>query len=131
MLPQALRRLQRAKRLQWRNIEQDEVAGSISILRKLKSAFVKRAKQVDALHEYISKSPYPVILCGDFNDTPTSYTYHTVRGGLRDAFVDSGTGMSGTYAGKLPSFRIDYILYDKKFKSFKIFFSNFFPKYLG
>jgi len=85
---------------------------------KLKLAFIKRAKQADELSELIKESPYKVILCGDFNDTPVSYTYHTVVGDLKDAFVESGKGVGNSYLGKLPSFRIDYILHSDAFDSY-------------
>lgn len=85
---------------------------------KFKDALVKRAEQAATLREHISQSPYPVIVCGDFNDTPVSFTYHTVKGDLEDSFTQSGTGTANTYNGKLPSFRIDYILYSPKFTSY-------------
>ena len=55
-------------------------------------------------------SPYPVILTGDFNDTPASFAYRRVTHGLRDAFVEKGSGTSGTYDRLFNMFRIDYIL---------------------
>jgi endonuclease/exonuclease/phosphatase family metal-dependent hydrolase len=100
------------------NVEEDEVDRSVSIIRRLKRAFIKRAKQVEVLHQYIVQSPYPVILCGDFNDTPSSYTYSILSDGLKDAFRESGSGFGKTYAGAFPSFRIDYILHDHSFDSY-------------
>lgn len=99
---------------------------------KLKQAFIKRAEQAETLHGLINSSPYDVIVCGDFNDTPVSYTYHTVSQGLEDAFVKSGSGIENTYMGKLPSFRIDYILHSPGFESFnfhvdKIEYSDHYP----
>ena len=85
---------------------------------KFKEAVIKRAEQVESLRRSINKSPYPVIVCGDFNDTPVSYTYHTVKGNLKDSFTESGKGTANTYNGKLPSFRIDYILYSPIFTSY-------------
>jgi len=85
---------------------------------KLKHAFQLRAKQVREIRKYIDNSPYPVIVCGDFNDTPVSYSYHKMRGSLEDAFVCSGAGFGRTYIGKLPSFRIDYIFHSNTFKSY-------------
>ncbi|MGQ8338075.1 endonuclease/exonuclease/phosphatase family protein [Sunxiuqinia sp. A32] len=85
---------------------------------KLKHAFIKRAEQADTLSQLIKLSPYKVILCGDFNDTPVSYTYHKVIGDLKDAFVESGSGVGNSYLGKLPSFRIDYILHSEDFDSY-------------
>ncbi len=99
---------------------------------KLKQAFIKRSEQADKLNEHINKSPYPVIVCGDFNDTPVSYTYQTVRGNLNDAFVESGSGIGNTYIGKLPSFRIDYIFFSDHFKGYnfkvdEVDFSDHYP----
>jgi endonuclease/exonuclease/phosphatase family metal-dependent hydrolase len=99
---------------------------------KLIVGFKLRAVQAREVAEHIRKSPYPVIVCGDFNDTPVSYAYRTVRGELKDAFVESGWGISNTYNGVLPSFRIDYILYDQKFvsgnyKRDKVYLSDHFP----
>jgi endonuclease/exonuclease/phosphatase family metal-dependent hydrolase len=85
---------------------------------KYRDAVKMRAKQARVIHEKISSSPYPVIVCGDFNDPPSSYSYQKVRGDLVDSFVDSGRGIGRTYVGKLPSFRIDYILHSDTFDSY-------------
>ena len=82
----------------------------LSIGKRLKNSFVKRAEQVEAIKTHINKSPYPIILCGDFNDTPSSYAYHQLSKGLKDAFVEKGRGLGRSYNGKFPSLRIDYIL---------------------
>ncbi len=95
----------------------DEIEKSKNILRRLKRAFVKRASQADIISTHINNCNYKIILCGDFNDTPASYVYHTVSRGLKDAFVESGNGFEQTYTGKFPRFRIDYILHSKQFKS--------------
>jgi len=95
----------------------DEMEKSKNILRRLKRAFVKRAIQADAIAAHIERCRYKVIVCGDFNDTPASYVYHTVRGNLKDAYIESGSGFEQTYAGKFPRFRIDYILHSKEFTS--------------
>lgn len=88
------------------------------IVAKLKFAFKERAKQAEYLKSKMDESPYKLIVCGDFNDSPMSYSYKTIQKGLKDAFVESGFGMSRTYIGKMPSFRIDYILHDKSWKSY-------------
>ncbi len=95
----------------------DEVENSKSILRRIKRAFVKRAKQADAISAHITACPYKIILCGDFNDTPASYVYRTIKGNLRDAFMESGSGFEQTYAGTFPRFRIDYIFHSNSFTS--------------
>ncbi len=85
---------------------------------KLSTAFDQRARQAEKIGRYIANSPYPAIVCGDFNDTPVSYVYRIMRSTLKDAFVESGRGVGGTYNGPLPSFRIDFIFHDKAFKSY-------------
>ncbi len=96
---------------------QNEVEESKNILRRIKRAFVKRALQADVIALHIANCKYKVIVCGDFNDTPASYVYNTIRGDLKDAFIESGSGFEQTYAGKFPRFRIDYILHSEEFTS--------------
>ncbi len=99
---------------------------------KLISAFSIRAFQARKVSEHIKKCPYPVVVCGDFNDTPCSYTYRKVLGNLKDAFIESGFGISNTYHGILPSFRIDYIFHSKEFHSYnyirnRVIYSDHYP----
>ena len=102
-----------------KDMETQDVEHSKSILNRLKFAFIKRAQQTDLINASISSSPFPVIVCGDFNDTPASYTRNKIAANLSDAFVESGNGFGRTYIGKFPSFRIDYILYSKEYKAYK------------
>ena len=99
---------------------------------RLKAGFVKRSVQAQKVKELINKSVHPVIVAGDFNDTPVSYTYRKIRHGLRDSFVEAGYGAGFTYRGNYPSNRIDYILFDdrlacKKFEILKVRFSDHYP----
>jgi len=87
------------------------------ISKKMIIAFSIRARQARTVAAHIRKCPYPVIVCGDFNDTPLSYTYHIIGKELNDAFAEAGFGFSNTYNGLLPSFRIDYILYNYRIKA--------------
>ena len=92
---------------------------SIRILKKIKRGFAKRSVQVDTIANHIKLSPYKTIVCGDFNDTPCSYTYKQISNLLDDAFVSSGKGRGNTMViNRLLSFRIDYIFHDKSFKSY-------------
>jgi endonuclease/exonuclease/phosphatase family metal-dependent hydrolase len=92
--------------------------GLKNISRKLNRAFTQRSTQAESIARHINNSPYPVIVCGDFNDTPVSYVYRTMRANLKDAFRESGVGFGGTYNGRLPSFRIDYIFHSPQFDSY-------------
>ena len=88
---------------------------SRTILGKLKRAYQFRGSQADLVQEKIKESPYPVIICGDFNDVPNSYTYFTIKGNLQDAFLKAAGGFGRTFQYISPTLRIDYILADKKF----------------
>ncbi|MFI5163613.1 MAG: endonuclease/exonuclease/phosphatase family protein [Bacteroidia bacterium] len=96
--------------------EDIEIA-SKNILRRVKRAFVKRATQTEKILAHINSCKYPVIICGDFNDTPFSYTYHSFAEKYQDAFMESGNGIGNTYLGDFPSYRIDYIFHSKNFTS--------------
>ena len=78
---------------------------------KIRDAYIKRAFQAELLSRHIKNSPYPVIVCGDFNDTPFSYSYYRLSRNLKDAFIESGSGIGSTYRQNFAPIRIDYILY--------------------
>lgn len=103
-----------------------------SISASLRQGFARRADQAQKVKERINRSPYPVIVAGDFNDTPVSYSYRKIRKGLNDAFVKAGYGAGFTYKGNYPPNRIDYILYGDEFDCTwfeirKIRFSDHYP----
>lgn len=77
----------------------------------------ERNHQVQLLAEAIASSPYPVILCGDLNDTPISYAYRKLTGKLKDCFLEAGNGWGGTYQPSNNLFRIDYTLCSPELKS--------------
>ncbi len=72
-----------------------------------------RALQAQELVRRMEESPYPVIVAGDFNDTPMSYAMHALRGSrAEDTFAASSFGPGGTHLGAIPGLRIDGILAD-------------------
>jgi len=96
---------------------------SRNIFGKMRYAFVLRGIQADLIREEIGKSPYPVVLCGDLNDVPSSYAYVTTRGDMKDAFLEKGVGLGKTFmSGRsqfltwLPTLRIDYLFLDPSLK---------------
>jgi len=107
--------------------------GTMKIMIKLRKAYELRAKQADNLRSSIKSSPYPVLVCGDLNDTPSSYSYQVLNRGLKDSFKKAGNGLFGnTYRGNFPSFRIDYVLFDEKFEAYNyekynIYLSDHYP----
>ena len=86
------------------------------MIRRLTDSNILRAPQVDTLAQMVASSPYPAIVCGDFNDTPVSYTYRTITRNLRDAFCWAGRGYSHTYRGFFDMLRIDYVLCGEEFE---------------
>ncbi len=80
------------------------------ILSRLTENYVIRAAQADSLAARIASSPYPVIVCGDFNDTPASWAYRRISRGLDDSFRQAGKGYGYTYRGFFDFLRIDYML---------------------
>lgn len=95
------------------------------IFKRLTPAFKKRALQAQLISKEIKETGNPyVIVCGDFNDTPISYTRHKIKGDLKDAFVESGKGMGITYNKYRFLFRIDYILHSRNMKSYNTTVGN-------
>lgn len=86
------------------------------ILGRYKKYNIRRADQADMVSNHIKNSPHPVIVCGDLNDTPQSYTYKTISNNLNDAFIEEGFGLGVTFGGNIPGLRIDYILADPSLK---------------
>ena len=86
---------------------------------KLGTAFLIRAEQAEIVAEEIqnSKGDY-MIICGDFNDTPISYAYQTVKGSMIDAFAESGNGLGITCNQNYLWFRIDHIIHSPNMKAY-------------
>ncbi len=86
------------------------------LIKKLSEGMAARAVHVDSIHKYIeAHRHYPIIICGDFNDTPISYARHTVAQGLTDCFVESGCGLGISFNRKGFLFRIDHIMCSSHF----------------
>ena len=56
-------------------------------------------------------------MVGDFNDTPVSYTYKKMRGGLEDPFINAGNGFAYTYNRLFSMLRIDYVFHSPLFET--------------
>lgn len=65
----------------------------------------------EELKPLVEESSVPLIIAGDFNDTPASYIYQQATDLLSDPYVEQGRGFGTTYHGPYPAFRIDYILH--------------------
>lgn len=87
------------------------------LMLKLDKAAKIRAQQAEHLSKVIADCGDRIIVCGDFNDTPMSYIYHTIRGNMKDAYVETGFGPGITYHENGFWFRIDHLLYGKAFRA--------------
>lgn len=103
------------------------------INRKLETARKLRIKQAQEVKREIRQSPHPVIVTGDFNSTPLSYTYQKIKFGLRDCFLESSFGRLGhTFEKYHLGIRIDYILCSRRLKPIRceverVRFSDHYP----
>jgi endonuclease/exonuclease/phosphatase family metal-dependent hydrolase len=86
------------------------------MLRRMSSSFTSQQKQAEIIKKHKADCSYPLIICGDLNNSPFSFVYRSVKGDLNDAFEESGSGFGSTYNFKYFPARIDYIFTDKKFE---------------
>jgi endonuclease/exonuclease/phosphatase family metal-dependent hydrolase len=77
--------------------------------KRVSRAFEMQQNQVEAILEHKSKTKHPVILSGDFNNTPFSYSYRKLKDGMQDAFRERGNGLGTTFKFEKYPMRIDYI----------------------
>lgn len=112
-----------------KEIKKESLSGiekaSARLTEEMEINYVKRAFQANYISNQIDKSPYPTVLCGDFNSIPSSYAYRTVKGKrLIDGFQTSGHGYMYTYKYFKHLFRIDYIFTTNEFKGLDYYSSN-------
>lgn len=99
---------------------QNVSSGARVLLKKLAEASVIRSKQADALLETLKDlKGKKVVLCGDLNDSPISYTHHRLCEELKDAFVESGNGVGVSYNKNRLYFRIDHIFVSRNLSAYQ------------
>lgn len=99
---------------------------------KMKDTFIKRSQQVGKIMDDINRSSKLTIICGDFNDTPMSYTYHTLAKHRKDTFKEAGKGFGASFVPVWPLLRIDYLIVPQEAECLthtvhKISFSDHYP----
>lgn len=83
-----------------------------SIGRKLRISTQRRKIDTAILRDVISDIEGPLIICGDMNDVPESYSYRLLRGDdLHDAFTETCFGPRITYNQHMFWFHLDHIFY--------------------
>lgn len=80
---------------------------------------IRRAEQARQISSLVNATEYPLIICGDFNDTPGTFTYETLKGGLKDGFKTAGEGYGATYRGFHNLLRIDYLFHSALLEGIK------------
>ena len=90
--------------------------------RKLGRSGALRAVQVDSVAAYVAgHCDRPLILCGDFNESPVSYSHYSLTRHLRDAYAATATGPGVTYHEADLYFRLDNILCSKHWKPYSAY----------
>lgn len=108
------------------NIETINQGKSQKLLHRISKAFKQQQQQAEIIKEHKKDCPYPIIICGDMNNSAFSYVYRNIKGSLNDTFEEAGVGFGATYKFRYYPARIDYIFADntmkvKKFESFSDF----------
>jgi len=93
------------------NISKDKLSKiSHKLSNKMRTAFLVREKQAEIVAQTIKETTYPLIVCGDFNDVPQSYTYSKISKNLTDMLLEGNLGYNYTYYKHGMFVRIDNIL---------------------
>jgi endonuclease/exonuclease/phosphatase family metal-dependent hydrolase len=108
------------------NIDALNQGKSQRLFSRVSKAFKQQQQQAEIIKEHKKDCPYPIIICGDMNNSAFSYVYRNIKGKLNDSFEEAGKGFGATYKFRYYPARIDYIFADenmmvKKFESFPDF----------
>lgn len=108
------------------NIDAINQGKSQKLFNRISIAFKQQQQQAEMIKEHKKDCLYPIIICGDLNNSAFSYVYRNIKGKLKDAFEEAGKGFGPTYKFRYYPARIDYIFVDdnmtvKKFESFPEF----------
>lgn len=114
------------------NVETIDSEQSNKLLKRLGITFKAQQSQAELVATHVAKSPYKVLMCGDFNNTVYSYVYRILKGNLFDTFETAGKGFGNTFNFKYFPVRIDFILADKiftavTFQNYTVPYSDHFP----
>lgn len=102
------------------------------LLGRMSDGFKRQQSQMEEVLAHKANSPYPVLLAGDFNNTPFSFVYGKMKKGMKDAYLERGNGLGTTFSFDSYPMRIDYILTSKtfeilSFETIKKTFSDHYP----
>ena len=89
------------------------------LLYKLKQGGTKRTDEVDKLIAHAKTSPYPFLICGDFNELPYGYNYRKLRSKFQGSFEEAGKGFGFSLHSKLFFIRIDHHFHSDHIRAMK------------
>lgn len=110
------------------NIDAINQSKSQKLYSRISKAFKQQQQQAEMFKDHKKDCIYPVIICGDMNNSAFSYVYRNIKGKLKDCFEEAGKGFGATYKFRYYPARIDYIFADEKMKVKK--FENF-PEFVN
>jgi endonuclease/exonuclease/phosphatase family metal-dependent hydrolase len=94
----------------------DGITGSKNIITKLRAGYQNRLVQIAIVNKIVRESKRPLVLTGDMNDVPVSYTYSKIKNNMTNAWIDKGFGLGKTFKYISPTLRIDHIFFNEYFK---------------
>ena len=99
-----------------KKVDELQKKGAKTIVSRLNQVFKFQEQQLEKIAANIKQCPYPVIVCGDFNNMAFSYVYRELKceGNLKDTFVEKGSGFGATIDFSYFPTRIDFILVPNK-----------------
>lgn len=83
------------------------------IFKRISEAFAKQQHQAELFEKHKRECRHKMIICGDLNNSAFSYVYRSVKGKMKDAFEEAGSGFGKSYNYKYYPARIDYVFTDK------------------
>jgi endonuclease/exonuclease/phosphatase family metal-dependent hydrolase len=105
------------------NVEGINKEKSQIIFNRISEAFKKQQQQGEIIMNHKKSCKYPIVICGDMNNSAFSYVYRSIKGNMQDCFEEAGKGFGQTYSFRYYPARIDYIFADSKMHVKK--FTNF------
>lgn len=101
------------------------------LLKRMANTFKMQQSQAELFEINRKNCTYKKIILGDFNNSQFSNVYKTIKGTMKDAFVEAGSGFGKTLDYPFFPMRIDFVLVDESFtvNKFKTFTEHYSDHY--
>ncbi|EDP94532.1 endonuclease/exonuclease/phosphatase family protein [Kordia algicida OT-1] len=101
------------------------------LLKRMAKTFKMQQSQAELFEINRKNCTYKKIILGDFNNSQFSNVYKTIKGSMKDAFVEAGSGFGKTLDYPFFPMRIDFVLVDESFtvNKFKTFTEHYSDHY--